>query len=82
VLGLFGLQAGFDQIDQDAARGGVTGFGQGADAIGDAGRKRDALPDGLLRCSGSNGLINAGHDSILRQFGEAGAVGWARDVQE
>ena len=36
VLGLFGLEAGFDQIDQDATRSGMASFGQGADSLGNA----------------------------------------------
>jgi hypothetical protein len=34
MLGLFGLEAGFDQVDEDATRSGMTGFGQGADSFG------------------------------------------------
>ena len=36
VLGLLGLQAGFDQVDQDATGGRVAGFGQGSDSLRDA----------------------------------------------
>jgi hypothetical protein len=38
VLSLFGLQAGFDQINQDAACGSVAGFGERANSIGNARR--------------------------------------------
>ena len=46
VLGLLGLQAGFDQVDEDAAGGRMAGFGQGTNPIRDATRQRDALADG------------------------------------
>jgi hypothetical protein len=38
MLSLFGLQAGFDQIDQYAACSCVTSFGKGANSTRDAGR--------------------------------------------
>ena len=38
VLGLFGLQAGFDQIDENAACGCVARFGEGANPARDARR--------------------------------------------
>jgi hypothetical protein len=67
VLGLFGLQAGFDEIDQDAARGGMAGFGQGANPLGDARRQRHALADSLIRAALSYGLVDTSHDPILQQ---------------
>jgi hypothetical protein len=48
VLGLLGLQAGFDQIDQDATGSRVASFGQGADPLRNARGERDALPHGLV----------------------------------
>lgn len=58
MLGLFRLQAGFDQVDQDAAGAGFFGFGQGEDAFRYASRERDALADGI---------VNRWHGSILPQ---------------
>jgi hypothetical protein len=75
VLGLFCLQAGLDEVDEDAAGGGVTGFGQCADALGDARWERDTLTDGLLRRGVSNGLVDCGHETILRQIGRVWVSG-------
>jgi len=36
VLGLLGLQAGFDQVNQDSTSGCVAGFGQRSNALRDA----------------------------------------------
>jgi hypothetical protein len=58
VLGFLGLEAGFDQIDKDPAGAGLFGFGKGEDALGDAGRERDAL---------ANGTVRGSHGSILPQ---------------
>jgi hypothetical protein len=58
VLSFLGLEAGFDEIDQDAAGAGLFGFGQGEDALGDAGWERNAL---------ANGTVRSGHGSILPQ---------------
>lgn len=82
MLGLFGLQAGFDEIDQDAARGRVANIRKSANPLGDARRQGDTLAHGLLRFGISNGLVDASHDFILRQFCESEAVGSTSDVQE
>ena len=58
MLGFFRLQAGFDQVDEDAAGAGFFGFGEGEDSFGYASRERDALADGI---------VNGWHGSILPQ---------------
>ena len=58
MLGFFGLQAGFDQVDEDAAGAGFFVFGQGEDTFGYAGREGDALADGI---------VDGWHGSILPQ---------------
>ena len=58
MLGFFGLQAGFDQVDEDAAGAGLLIFGEGEDAFGYTGWERDALADGI---------VNVWHGSILPQ---------------
>ena len=78
VLGLLGLEAGFDQVDQDAAGGGVAGFGKCADAFCDARRERDALSHGLFRGGLAHGLVSDRHDSILLQFESVRVSGWCK----
>ena len=58
MLGFLGLQAGFDQVDEDAAGAGFFGFGEGEDSFGYTGWERDALADGI---------VNVWHGSILPQ---------------
>jgi hypothetical protein len=82
VLGLFGLQAGFDQVNQDPAGGRMTGFCQGSDPLRDARRQRDALSHGRIRSTLSNGLIEVSHVPILEQFGRGGAGALSESVQE
>lgn len=55
MLGLFGLKAGFNEVDQDAAGAGVTGCGQSEDALRNARGERDALTDRGVE--GSHGII-------------------------
>ena len=66
VLSFFGLQAGFDQIDEDATGAGFFVFGEGEDAFGNAGRERDAL---------AYGIVNGSHAPILHD--STGLRGWA-----
>ncbi len=51
VLGFFGLQAGFDQVDEHAAGAGLFVLGEGENALGDACRERDALAHGTVKGS-------------------------------
>src|SRR5438094_10125946 len=56
LLSLFGLEAGLDQVDEDAIGTNLPRFGQRADTLGDSGRDRDALTDSFLRFCHSSTL--------------------------
>jgi len=62
VLGFLGLQAGFDQIDENAAGAGLLVLGEGENALGDASRERNAL---------AHGTVNGTHAPIVQRAGEA-----------
>jgi hypothetical protein len=61
VLGFFGLQTGFDQIDENAAGAGLLILSKGENALGDACRERDAL---------AYGAVNGGHVPIVQRVTE------------
>jgi hypothetical protein len=73
VLGLLGLEAGFDEVNEDAAGAGVTGFGQGEDTLPYPRGERDALTD--------RG-VGGGHGFIVQQIGGAWLSGWSKSNGE